>query len=233
MAQSDPIGWHESFEAQPATDVSAATEQIRSFALSRGWRLDQAGQKLLEELLDAAAGAEQRIAAQQARIRYLEDLSITDELTGLLNRRGLVRELDRALVRARRNGETGVLLLCDLNRFKPINDRFGHPAGDAVLRAVARLLADRTRRSDYVARPGGDEFAVLMTDTSPALAEARVRKLANRVNRLRVPWQKARIPVSAGFGMAAYDHTSRPDHLLAQADRALYRDKEPRLREAG
>lgn len=233
MVQSDPIGCYEGFEAQPLPDVSAATEQLRSLALSRGWRLDKVGRKLLEDLLDAAATAEQQIAAQQARIRYLEDLSITDELTGLLNRRGLVRALDRALVRAERNGETGVLLLCDLNHFKPVNDRFGHPAGDAVLRAVARLLSDRTRRSDYVARLGGDEFAVLMTDTSPALAAARVGKLASRVNRLRVAWRKVRIPVSAGFGMEAYDRASRPDHLLAQADRALYRDKQPHLRRAG
>jgi diguanylate cyclase (GGDEF)-like protein len=232
MIESDPIHGYDGFEAQPAPEVSATARQLRSLALRRGWRLGGPERKLVEELLEAAAEAERRIAAQQARIRYLEDLSVTDELTGLLNRRGLRRELERALARARRHGETGVLLLFDLNHFKPVNDSFGHPAGDAVLRAVAGLLSERTRRSDYVARLGGDEFAVLMTGTSPARAAARGRKLAGRVNRLEVAWGEVRIPVSAGFGLDAYDRTSRPDRLLARADRALYRDKQPHLREA-
>lgn len=220
---------------RPARHVqsSPAAERLRRRIAGSGWRLDKAGRELVENLLDAAAEAERRIAEQRARIRYLEDLSITDELTGLLNRRGFRVELDRALARARRRGETGVLLLCDLNNFKPINDTFGHPAGDAVLCAVAGLLCRQTRRSDYVARLGGDEFAVLMTDTAPTRAGSRAARLQSRVNQLRVQWEDTRVPVSASFGLEVYDGKSRPDSLMIAADRALYRGKQPRLVEAG
>ncbi len=207
--------------------------RLRRRIAGNAWRLDKAGRKLVEDLLEATAEAERRLAEQRARIRYLEDLSITDELTGLLNRRGFHVELDRALARAQRRGETGVLLLCDLNNFKPINDTFGHPAGDAVLCAVAGLLCRRTRRSDYVARLGGDEFAVLMTDTAPTRAGSRAARLQAQLNQLRIEWEDARIPVSAGFGLEAYDGRSRPDSLMIAADRALYRGKQPRLVEAG
>jgi GGDEF domain-containing protein len=145
----------------PCCDES---EAMRRKVAQIGLDLDEPGRRLIEDLLEAAANAEQRIAEQRARIRYLENLSITDELTGVLNRRGFKLELERALARAERRGETGVLLLGDLNRFKAINDSLGHLAGDSVLRAVAHELRRSTRRSDYVARIGGDEFAVLMTD---------------------------------------------------------------------
>ena len=193
------------------------------------WRLDQADRQLLDDLLEIAAGADRRIAEQGERIRHLEDLSITDELTGLLNRRGFRLELERALARARRHGETGVLLLCDLDRFKPINDAFGHPVGDAVLCAVAELLQRRTRRSDYVARLGGDEFAIIMTDTTPQLAAARAARLRLWVNQSGLDWEGTRIAVSASFGIAAYGPDSTVESLMVSADRELYRDKPPRL----
>jgi diguanylate cyclase (GGDEF)-like protein len=231
--QSTRVQYDEICRPARAMQSSPAAERLKRRIADGTWRLDKAGRKLVEDLLEAAAEAERRIAEQRARIRYLEDLSITDELTGLLNRRGFHLELDRALDRARRRGGTGVLLLCDLNHFKPTNDTFGHPAGDAVLCAVAELLCRQTRRSDYVARLGGDEFAVLMTDTAPTRAGSRAARLRSRVNQLRVEWEDARIPVSASFGLEVYDGKSRPDSLMIAADRALYRGKQPRLVEAG
>jgi diguanylate cyclase (GGDEF)-like protein len=205
------------------------TARLRRRIAGTAWRLDQADRRLLDDLLEIAAGADRRIAEQGARIRHLEDLSITDELTGLLNRRGFRLELERALARARRHGETGILLLCDLDRFKPINDSFGHPAGDAVLCAVAELLHGQTRCSDYIARLGGDEFAVIMTDTAPRRATARAAGLRLRVNQSGLDWNDTRIAISASFGSAAYGPGSQFDSLMATADRELYRDKPPRL----
>src|SRR3546814_19486078 len=101
---------------------------------------------LLDALRTAAAEAEQTLALQRARIRYLESLSVTDEMTGLLNRRGFGLELSRALARARRQNESGLLVMCDLDNFKAINDTYGHPAGDALLRAVGQALK-RDRKS--------------------------------------------------------------------------------------
>ena len=220
------------FGTESLWTYSAAAEELRRRVSKGGLHLDEAGCKLIEDLLAVAANAEQQIAEQSERIRFLEDLSITDELTGLFNRRGFSIELERALARAQRQSESGILLLCDLNRFKDVNDTYGHQAGDAVLCAVAGLLRRLTRRSDYVARLGGDEFAVLMTNTCPDQARERARHLKGEANRLRVPWQNDRIAVSAAFGLETYDGNSQSEQLFALADRALYRDKGPVLLKA-
>ncbi len=209
--------------------LCAAADRLRRQAAGGAHGLEENAQALLETVLEAAARAEQTLAIQRARIRHLESLSITDELTGLLNRRGFHAELDRALARARRNRESGVLLLCDLDRFKAINDSYGHPAGDAVICAVADLLQTQTRRSDYVARLGGDEFAVLMTHSTRGQAERRMAHLAKAVNGLAVSWGDRRIPVTASFGSEGYHWGSEASALLYLADRALYRRKSPRV----
>jgi diguanylate cyclase (GGDEF)-like protein len=222
----------DSFEPDPLPQLCAATDRLRRLAGDGVPASSVAHKELIEQVLTAAVLAEQSLAIQRARIRYLEGLSITDELTSLLNRRGFQTELSRAFARAQRTHETGLLLLCDLDHFKAINDTYGHMAGDAVLCAVAGLLQTKTRRSDYVARLGGDEFAVLMTHSARAQAEARVETLAELINNLVIEWDGHQIPVSASFGYEGYHHGSQPDTLLFLADRALYRRKGPRLVEA-
>ncbi len=209
--------------------LCSAADRLRRLAQAAPDSLGASGLKLLDDLLEAAAEAEQSMALQRARIRYLESLSVTDELTGLLNRRGFESELSRALARARRLNETGLLMMCDLNHFKAINDTYGHPAGDALLRAVGQLLKRHTRESDYVARVGGDEFAVIMTHTALAQSEQLAKKLSALVNGLTVPWQGQKLPVSAAFGITTYDSGSQPDTLLFFADQNLYKNKSPRL----
>ncbi len=209
--------------------LCSAADRLRRLAKATPQGLDAASLQLLDDLLTTAAEAEQTLALQRARIRYLESLSITDELTGLLNRRGFETELSRALARARRMNETGLLIMYDLNRFKAVNDTYGHPAGDAILRAVGKLLKRNTRESDYVARVGGDEFAVIMTHTSLARSEQLADKLSSMVNSLTVPWQNGVLPVSAGFGMATYNRLSQAETLLFLVDQNLYRNKTPRL----
>ena len=186
--------------------LCSAADRLRRMARDVPEGLDSSALQLLDQLLAAAAEAEQAMALQRARIRYLESLSVTDELTTLLNRRGFETELSRALARARRLRETGLLLLCDLNHFKAVNDTHGHQAGDALLRAVAHALKCSTRESDYLAA-----------------------KLSTLINELEVPWQDHLLPVSASFGMAVYDLNSQPETLLFLADQDLYRNKRPRL----
>lgn len=209
--------------------LCSAADRLRRLAQESPDTLGASGLRLLDDLLAAAAEAEQSMALQRARIRYLESLSVTDELTGLLNRRGFETELGRALARARRRNETGLLVMCDLNHFKAINDTYGHPAGDAILRSVGRLLKRNTRESDYVARVGGDEFAVIMTHASLAQSERRAQKLSSLVNGLTVSLQGRDIAVSASFGISTYDRNSQPDSLKFFADQNLYRNKGPRL----
>ena len=206
-------------------ELWSTAERLHHLAQSEGWTLRESSRGVLRDLLDAAAAAEQTIAEQQARIRHLENLSFTDELTGLLNRRGFNLELERALARAKRRNETGLLVLSDLDHFKAINDSYGHPAGDAVLIAVSHMLRAGTRRSDYVSRIGGDEFAILMTDTCRAKGETLAAKLAQLINGLALPWHGGTIPVSASFGWEPYDHGSQAEQMTFRADRALYRSK--------
>jgi len=208
--------------------LCAATERFKRAVESGSLTLDPVSQAMLEDLFAASAEAEQSIALQRARIRFLEGLSITDELTSLLNRRGFDLELKRALARAERQGETGLLLLIDLDGFKQTNDTYGHLAGDAVLAGVADLLKRQTRQSDCVARLGGDEFAVLFTHMHPEKAERRCRKLEILVNNLTVRWDRLEIPVAASFGIQAYDESSHAETLLFLADRDLYRHKRPK-----
>lgn len=221
------LAYHGSNELhdESGPELWSAAERLHHLAKSEGWMLGEASREVLRDLLDAAAAAEQQIAEQQARIRHLESLSFTDELTGLLNRRGFTLELERALARAKRRDESGLLVLADIDRFKTINDSHGHPAGDAVLIAVSHLLRSGTRRSDYVARIGGDEFAVLMTGTCRETCETMADKLARLVNGLALPWQGGRIPVSASFGWEPYDRKSQADGVTFLADQALYRNK--------
>jgi diguanylate cyclase (GGDEF)-like protein len=219
----------ETFDQDPLPQLCAATDRLRALAKMEAFADANNCRTVIDDILDAAVRAEQTLAIQRARIRYLESLSITDELTGLLNRRGFRTELNRALAGAQRRNETGLLLLCDLDHFKAVNDAHGHLIGDAVLRAVAGLLLSKTRRSDYVARLGGDEFAVLMTHSSQAQAKHRVAMLTELVNSLVIEEDGHRIPVSASFGYEGYHENSQPETLMFLADRALYREKQPRL----
>lgn len=209
--------------------VCSAADRLRRRAQAAPAGFDTSSLQLLDDLMTAAAEAEQTLALQRARIRYLESLSVTDEMTGLLNRRGFELELSRALARARRQNESGLLVMCDLNGFKAINDTYGHPAGDAILRAVGKVLKRNTRESDYVARVGGDEFAIIMTHASLPRSERLAEKLSALVNGLTVPWNDVTLTASASFGIATYNRLSQADSLLFLVDQDLYRNKVPRL----
>lgn len=208
-------------------DFDGVALKLRRLAERMAGQADPGARAAAEELLAAAEEAEQALVERSRRIRQLENLSITDELTGLLNRRGFQEMLRRALADAERHGEEGLLLLCDLNRFKATNDTYGHLAGDSVLSAVAETLRRSTRRNDAVARLGGDEFAVLMPKTPVGRAERLAAKLSHKVNSLLVPWGHEQIPVAASFGWESYGPKSRPDRLFFLADRKLYRCKRP------
>jgi diguanylate cyclase (GGDEF)-like protein len=179
----------------------------------------------LARLAEAAEQMEARLAEHAARLDHLESLSVTDELTGLHNRRGFRQELAKALARADRDGETGLLLLVDLDHFKPINDTYGHGAGDAVLVAVGRVLDAAVRQNDATARLGGDEFAVLLSNADPVAVQPRVLRLRTALSQLVVQYHGATIPVRATLGQAQYGPGGDPDALAHAADVDLYRHK--------
>ncbi|MEM9750242.1 MAG: GGDEF domain-containing protein [Pseudomonadota bacterium] len=187
--------------------------------------LDRSSLKVVERMLEFAAEAEQRIIEQSQRISYLEALSITDELTGLLNRRGFYDVLERTLANARRHKEHGVLVYVDLDGFKSINDTYGHEAGDAVLQRAAEILKANTRDTDYLARLGGDEFAALLVRGNQRSLSIRLLYLSDVLNASEVDFNGVSLPVRGSVGAAPYDPDTSVEALMREADAAMYRAK--------
>ncbi len=180
----------------------------------------------LDKALHMLGDAERTILAQEARIRQLESLAVTDELTGLLNRRGFMSALRRELAQTRRqkNGRS-LLVLIDLDGFKQINDEHGHAVGDAYLQAVAGTLLNEVRTTDHVARMGGDEFAVLMTQINAKDAAKRLTALETTFHKRMMHQHTLCLPLRGSFGFAVLVETETPESLLVAADMKLYADK--------
>ena len=158
----------------------------------------------------------------------LAELARTDGLTGLLNRRGFDESLAREWRRCHRNGKPLSLLMLDADHFKAYNDRFGHQAGDAVLRALsACILANIRRPGDVAARYGGEEFAVVLPDTDPAGATKIAEAVRAGVEALAIPHtaSAATVTLSVGVSFATAGSGATADDLLAAADAALYASK--------
>ena len=156
----------------------------------------------------------------------LHDLATTDALTGLPNRRQLMAQLEIEVLRASRSGRPLSLALLDVDRFKAINDGHGHPAGDAVLQAIAAELGRVTRGGDVVGRFGGEEFAVLMPDTSLAMARTAGERLRAAIAKRVIDFPdgtSGRVTISVGVALLAGSEGC--DHLISRADAALYEAK--------
>lgn len=186
---------------------------------------------LLEYANRLIEAAEQHIADQEQRIAHLTSLSITDELTGLRNRRGFYESFMAELDRCNRNQSTGgLLILIDLDNFKTINDTHGHPAGDACLKLVARAIADQVRAMDTTARLGGDEFVILLSNTTKEDAAKRAQSLAWQLNNLALAWYGEEIPVRASLGLKSFGAGDCADKIFNAADLQLYATKTFRSR---
>jgi diguanylate cyclase (GGDEF)-like protein len=203
------------------TTLNAALHNLTG-ALQSG---SGASRFLLGHALDLVREAETVLNAQRQRIADLERLSATDDLTGLENRRGFMDHLRRHVAAARRHGETGILALCDLDGFKQINDRHGHPAGDAMLRRFAELMRRHVRETDVVGRLGGDEFAILLTRCDIDGGLAKIAALRGLADAGALDWNGETIPVRASFGAIPYRSGAAADKLIAAADAELYSDK--------
>ncbi len=161
-----------------------------------------------------------------AELSRMIELSLTDELTGLPNRRAFMQRLQDEVARAHRYGTPLVLAIVDIDRFKPINDRYGHAAGDAVLREYARHVLSAFRHHDLVARYGGEEFAVLFPGTPPKGVRHALEKARARIQGHEVEVGDRRLPLptfSAGIAMLRSGENGQD--LIRRADQALYRAK--------
>ncbi len=193
-------------------------------------RLHSTTAALLSDAQGRLDAAEKIIAAQEKRIRELEALASTDGLTGLMNRRGFETFFTQERARQRRHGKdsAGCLLLIDLDLFKHINDTYGHDAGDACLKEVAEILSRNLRLLDGIARFGGDEFAVLLTDTDSEKAAGRIALLRAELDRIEVEYRGTVLRFGASVGLSSVDTQTPFSDLYRSADSALYADKQKR-----
>jgi diguanylate cyclase (GGDEF)-like protein/PAS domain S-box-containing protein len=182
-------------------------------------------------IADSAAAVTEQLSLILANLRLRETLknqSIRDPQTGLFNRRYMEDSLDRELSRAERSGKPLVVAMLDLDHFKTLNDRFGHSAGDAVLREWSDLLKSKFRGSDIVCRYGGEEFVIILPEITLDNAHQRLEQLRLELQRIAVRQDGQSITsVTVSIGMALYPVHGRTNHgLLQAADQALYKAKE-------
>ena len=173
------------------------------------------------------------LAKARAEIEQLKAAAETDFLLDILNRRGFERELARSIAYIKRYSAGGALLVFDVDRFKPINDAFGHAAGDKVLQAIAEKLASEVRASDVIGRLGGDEFAVLLWNLSETDARAKAAMLEEAIDGLRIALDGGTVQTGASVGVAILDAHSEMRAALEAADSAMYVRKAQRRHEAG
>ena len=166
------------------------------------------------------------VAAYYRSHQQVMQLAREDSLTGLPNRRSIDEVLQRRLAEARRSREVFAVIMLDVNRFKEVNDQFGHSAGDRVLASIAERLLKAVRDADFAGRLGGDEFLVVARGLEEGAAlQALIQRLRGEVNgSIILGGQRIEVEISVGTAIWPHDGDS-VDELLGVADRQMYRDK--------
>jgi diguanylate cyclase (GGDEF)-like protein len=172
-----------------------------------------------------------QLAKAQARIDELEASADRDFLLDIPNRRGFVRELNRAIAYIKRYHASGALIVLDVDRLKPINDAYGHAAGDELLKAIVVALLRHVRSSDVIGRLGGDEFALLLWNLSETDARAKAASLEEAVDGLSFEFRGHKISAGASAGVAVLGPRTEASKALEQADSAMYVRKAQRRHE--
>jgi diguanylate cyclase (GGDEF)-like protein len=169
----------------------------------------------------------ERSRANAALIADLRQQAFRDPLTGLYNRRYMKESLDQQFSRAARHHQPLALIMLDLDHFKHFNDRFGHAAGDCVLRQLGSLLIGQFRSEDIVCRYGGEEIVIILSDTSFEWAHQAAVRLCDTLRQYEIPFDGHPLgSLTVSLGVAAFpDHASTPDALLQKVDAALYQAK--------
>jgi diguanylate cyclase (GGDEF)-like protein len=169
-----------------------------------------------------------RLAEAKSRIEELESWADKDFLLNVLNRRGFERELDQAIDYIKRYHATGALVALDVDRLKPINDEFGHAAGDTVLKGIVDVILRHVRSSDIVGRLGGDEFAILFWNLSEGDVRAKAAALEQAIDRLTFVFRGRLINSGASTGVAVLTPGDVAVAVLERADLAMYERKRNR-----
>ncbi|MFZ5668844.1 MAG: GGDEF domain-containing protein [Pseudomonadota bacterium] len=207
--------------AQATADKAAPADKTAFLGLTEA-DLTPAVQGAVKTLLTEIDDLRGEVGRLKGRLAEVEALADRDVLTPLLNRRAFVRELHRIGAFAARYGSPASLVYFDLDGFKSVNDRFGHAAGDAALKAVADRLLVNTRETDIVGRLGGDEFAVILVQTDRATAETKAEQLKQIIQATPVDLGDWSAPVRVTYGVREIEPAMDPEAALAEADAAMF-----------
>jgi diguanylate cyclase (GGDEF)-like protein len=173
-----------------------------------------------------------QLAEALARIEELQASADTDFLLDIPNRRGFERELHRSIAYIKRYHASGALIVLDVDRLKPINDAFGHAAGDQVLKAIVEALLAQVRSSDVIGRLGGDEFALLLWNLTETDARAKAVSLEQAIDQLTFTFGSRTVRAGASIGVAILGQHAEAGRALEEADAAMYVRKLQRRQEA-
>ncbi|WP_242346195.1 sensor domain-containing diguanylate cyclase [Anaeromyxobacter terrae] len=213
------LGWVRVVPLRAAGEV-LGTVVLAGVARDRAPSVDQVRQ------LEVVAGQAAQSILRARLYEEAERLATTDGLTGLTNHRTFQARLDEHLALAARGGQRLSLLLCDVDHFKSVNDTYGHPVGDEVLRGVARVLAGEARQTDVVARYGGEEFAIVMPGTDAPGAGVIAERIRERLAAVTFQTEQGPLRVTMSLGVATWpeDGAKKPE-LVERADACLYHAK--------
>jgi diguanylate cyclase (GGDEF)-like protein len=180
-----------------------------------------------EELINLSTNFSQQLIEQNKMIESLNLQVSRDSLTNLYNYHKFREVFDEEIYRAKRYDHELCLIFADIDHFKDVNDKYGHLAGDILLKSIAECLKNTLRDSDIVARYGGEEFAVILPETGLDDALVVAERLRKNVDLLKIDYEGEKLSISMSFGIAIMDSENNPTatDLLKQADRALYRAK--------
>jgi len=176
---------------------------------------------LLEKLDDTSS----ELSRTKENLAEIERLVDVDTLAPIPNRRAFMRRLSWAITMHERYSHPSTILFFDLNDFKSINDEFGHAAGDMAIRHVSQLLSNTMRESDFLARIGGDEFAVIMYYAEEEAAKKRGEKIAEKLAKTPLVFNNKRIKLSSAYGYYTIQSGDDAESALASADTSMYVDK--------
>jgi diguanylate cyclase (GGDEF)-like protein len=171
----------------------------------------------------------QLVGASIGNIKLFEKIqrqATTDGLTGLVNHKTFYEILEKELWRSRRYGGRISLIMVDIDNLKSINDAYGHRAGDKAIRKVSKRIKECIRQIDTAARYGGDEFAVILLNTSLDDAIIVAQRMVDAVASSQATWQKEQIPLSISVGLGQYDPDTTPEDITSRSDQALYTAKQ-------
>lgn len=189
---------------------------------------DETMRRMLQNALARAAAAEESLEAAERRLQWLESRNIFDEVTGLLNRKGIKDALRHDLARARRYGDTGALLLMDVMGFDAVREEHGGDAANYLLTAIGNILQTRFREVDRIGWLEGGRFAAALTLIGHDDARKRAAMLKGYLDEVEVPWHGRSIPVTVRIGLAFYGQRDAVEDLLERAEAEL-EEREQRI----